>query len=252
MVLAILFLFFVGIAKSQVPPEALIRLQVAYGGQLDETVVYLHQFATDTCDLETYDSPKLMGSGTGVPNVFSWTTCFGGTNIRLSANGLAWPFGQCISVPVGMRPDETGTYTFSIPEIYGFAESNIFVSLVDLSIPDTFLFQTTGQQYAFSAVVGEPLSGRFYLEFCPDSPVGERIMTNSNSKCNRELTRETFELFDKSSLLQISSLDGKILLNQSISDYQSLQSYLKYYNKPLIVSILENNIPCRFKLFSMD
>jgi hypothetical protein len=233
---------------AQIPPTALIRVQITYGNSIDEAIVYLHPLATDSFDQDTYDAPKIFSNVDGVPNIMTWLDR-NGQWVKLATNGYKSPMTPgCLNVPLGTRATADGNYILTITELYGFDSMNIFVSLIDNNPGDTIPFQTLGQQYNYTALNGDSTRGRFILYFCQDYPVS--VFQNKEigaSSCGPSFWAATFEpeMNDpRIKKLEVFDLFGKILF---CGDFESLTKFsLKrgFTGLPVIVKLTSDSEVC--------
>lgn len=239
-------------AYSQIPPTALIRVQITYGNSIDEAIVYLHTLATDTFDQDTYDAPKIFSNVDGVPNIMTWLNR-NGQWVKLATNGYKSPMTPgCLNVPLGTRATADGNYVLSITEYYGFDSMNIFVSLIDNTPGDTIPFQTFGQQYNFTALNGDSTRGRFILYFCQDYPVGlSSLEKDIPSDCNSTFWKSNFQPNSNEydlKKLEVFDLVGKNLFN---GDFENLNLFAEregFSGLPVIIKLTSSSGVC-FKKF---
>lgn len=250
----LVFLFVSNWVSAQIPPTALIRIQITYGVSIDEAIVYLHPLATDTFDLDTYDAPKIYSSVDGVPNVMTWVP-YNGQWVKLGMNGYKSPLtGGCLTIPLGTRATADGNYLLTISEYYGFDSMNIYLSLFDSYTNDTIPFQTLNQQYAFTANNGDSVKGRFTLFICQDFPVGViPKKLKDNKTCSVTYSIEALsELNSKSKIknIQISDFAGKSLFDGDFPEWESrfINSHLN--EGPVILKIVSDSEVCFKKLFT--
>jgi hypothetical protein len=233
---------------SQIPPTALIRVQITYGNSIDEAIVYLHPLATDSFDQDTYDAPKIFSNVDGVPNIMTWLNR-NGQWVKLATNGYKSPMTPgCLNVPLGTRATADGNYVLSITEFYGFDSMNIFVSLIDNTPGDTIPFQTLGQQYNFTAFNGDSIRGRFVLYFCQDYPVNASSIAETDfSSCGSSFWSNTFdpESYDGSvQKLEVFDLLGKNLFTGNFESLYSFSSERGFKGLPVIVKITSDSKVC--------
>jgi hypothetical protein len=233
---------------AQIPPTALIRVQITYGNSIDEAIVYLHTLATDTFDQDTYDAPKIFSNVDGVPNIMTWLNR-NGQWVKLATNGYKSPMTPgCLNVPLGTRATADGNYVLSITEYYGFDSMNIFVSLIDNTPGDTIPFQTIGQQYNYTAINGDSTRGRFILYFCQDYPVSapQNIETGYSS-CGASFWANTFEPDTKEASyqkLEVFDLLGKKLFSGNFESLNSFSSERGFTGLPVIVKVTSDSNVC--------
>jgi len=233
---------------AQIPPTALIRVQITYGNSIDEAIVYLHPLATDSFDQDTYDAPKIFSNVDGVPNIMTWLDR-NGQWVKLATNGYKSPMTPgCLNVPLGTRATADGNYILTITELYGFDSMNIFVSLIDNNPGDTIPFQTLGQQYNYTALNGDSTRGRFVLYFCQDYPVNaSQIAETDYSACGTSFWSNTFvpEMDEgRFQKLEVFDLVGKNLFTGNFESLFSFSSERGFAGLPVIVKITSDSEVC--------
>jgi len=233
---------------AQIPPTALIRVQITFGASIDETIVYLHPLATDTFDQDTYDVPKLYSTVDGVPNVMTLLNR-NGPWVKLATNGFQSPMTPgCLKVPLGTRTTADGNYTLTITEFFGFDSMNIFVSLIDNRPGDTIPFQTLGQEYNFAALNGDSTRGRFILYFCQDYPVGVSALPANNSKpCSTDFWKSAFypvSEAEKNNRVEVFDLFGKALFQTTANKFSEWSKQRNFTEMPVILKVTSEKEVC--------
>ncbi|MBX7182985.1 MAG: hypothetical protein K1X82_12805 [Bacteroidia bacterium] len=254
LILILIFFSLGNLSISQIPPTALIRIQITYGVSLDEAIVYLHPLATDTFDLDTYDAPKIYSSVDGVPNVMTWVP-YNGQWVKLGMNGYKSPMsGGCLTIPLGTRATADGNYLLTISEYYGFDSMNIYLSLFDAYTNDTIPFQTLNQQYAFTANNGDSVKGRFTLFICQDYPVGVKAVSNYKRKiCENNIWKGLIsdDTNPYSSIRNIQILDftGSSLFEGKLSDWEMSLNNSQFLKGAFILKVVTDSDVCFRKFF---
>jgi len=163
-------------------PYNFIRLNLAGGTSLDETIIYFDDDATDDYD-EQFDALKMLSSNYGVPNIF--------TKINdgdFSINVLG-PFVKDKIVPLSISINLAGIYKLSVVELKEFEQtSEIYLEdrvenkFYNLKNQPELIFQFTNSL----------IQNRFFL--CFYLPVSVEV---KNETC--ELNDGSIKLINKSS-----------------------------------------------------
>ena len=190
---------------------SIARIKVSNGINSDETVLYVHQNASN--DMDMFDSEKMSNNDATRPEIFTKINAD-----ELAINGMSnLPLDT--EIPLGFRTEQQHNFEFSVTEFSGF-DSNIKLVIKDaVAQAEQELFP--GHAYSFTSKISNSTS-RFSLIFKSNNtttenklPVYNQVYVYKNS--NKKLVVKLNEFESRYAQIIIYNTTGQKVHEQTIS-----------------------------------
>jgi hypothetical protein len=194
----------------------ILRLKIANGSNMDETVIYFNSSADNNFD--TFDSEKMFATDDSIPQIYSTTS--DNTEVAINGQNELLPNVERI-VPLGFSTSVQGTYTLQATNLDVF-DPSVTVYLEDL-LTGNFIDLRSNNFYSFSSVVVND-TNRFKLHFngviteIPKDDINNSIVYSANGNIYISTTLDN-------SYVEIYNILGEKLLQTNIEKGLSKLQY---------------------------